>query len=108
MRYGPDDKFWCVTDATLESELGDVLFETTLRGLALQLKGGLSMDRNPTIFARREQAEAEARNRLLAVQAMRAILDCSAGGTLDGARRVELRDAKGKLLFGTALPGSLG
>ena len=108
MRYGPDDRFWVVTDATPESELGDVLFESTLRGLELQFKGGLSMDRNPTIFGRREEAKAEARNRLLAVQAMRAILDCSGGAALDGARRVELRDAKGKLLFGTALPGSRG
>ena len=66
------------------------------------------MDRNPTIFARREQAAAEARNRLLAVQAMRAIAEHSAGASLEKACRVELRDAKGKLVFGTGLPGVRG
>jgi hypothetical protein len=38
MRYGPDDKFWGVVDPTPVSELGDVLFETTLHGLELQFK----------------------------------------------------------------------
>lgn len=108
MRYGPDDKFWMVTDAAPESELGDVLFETTLRGFELQLKGGLSMDRSPTLFTKYAEAEAEAVNRLLAAQAMRAISEHSAGASLEKACRVELRDAEGKLLFGTGLPGGRG
>lgn len=105
MRYGPDDKFWMVTDATPESTVGDVLFETTLRGFEIQLKGGLSMERNPTLFTHYAEAEAEAVNRLLAAQAMRAISAHSAGASLEKASRVELRDAKGKLVFGTDLPG---
>ena len=59
MRIGPDDKFWVVVDATPESEMGDILFETTLRGLDLQFKGGLSMEQNPTIFTDHQVAEIE-------------------------------------------------
>jgi hypothetical protein len=68
MRCGPNDKFWMVIDPTPRSELADVLFETTLRGLALQLAGGLSMDRNPTMFGGREEARREAEQRLAAAQ----------------------------------------
>ena len=108
MRYGPDDKFWVVLDATPDGELSEVLFESTLRGLVLQFKGGLSIESNPTIFVRRVEAEQEAWNRLLAAQAMRAIAGNSAGASLGKACRVELRDAKGKLVFGTELPGVRG
>ena len=31
MRYGPDDRFWVVTDPTPESELVDICFEASLR-----------------------------------------------------------------------------
>ncbi len=62
MRLGPDDKFWLVVDPTKISTLADILFETTLRGLELQFKGGLTAAENPTIFT--EKAEAEARIRL--------------------------------------------
>jgi hypothetical protein len=57
MKYGPDHKFWCVTDPTDESEMGDILFEASLRELALQFKGGLTMDAHPTLFT--EKAEAD-------------------------------------------------
>jgi len=39
-----------VLDPTKDSETADILFETSLRGLDLQFKGGLSMASNPTIF----------------------------------------------------------
>lgn len=64
MKIGPDDKFWVVTDATPISELADICFETTLRGLELQFRGGLSMDSNPTIFTSKEEAEKAAKKRL--------------------------------------------
>jgi len=60
MRYGPDDKFWVVVDPTPESEMGDLLFETSLRGLDLQFKGGLTMAQNPTIFTDQQEAKYEA------------------------------------------------
>ncbi len=64
MKIGHDDKFWVVMDATPISELADICFETSLRGLELQFWGGLSMDCNPTIFTSKEEAEKAARKRL--------------------------------------------
>lgn len=64
MRIGPDDKFWVVTDPTKESELEDIVFQTTLRGLELQFKGGLTIAANPTIFTEEDEARIEARQRL--------------------------------------------
>jgi len=50
MRYAPHDKFWVVTDPTPVSTLTDILFETSLAGLERQIRGGLTIADNPTIF----------------------------------------------------------
>lgn len=42
MRYGQDEKFWVVLDPRSDSETVDILFETSLRSLDLQFKGGLT------------------------------------------------------------------
>jgi hypothetical protein len=68
MKIGANDKFWVVTDAGPESVLEDICFETTLRGLDLQFRGGLSMDSNPTIFTKKEEALLEAKKRLKVAQ----------------------------------------
>jgi hypothetical protein len=68
MKIGPGDKIWVVTDATPVSVLEDVCFETTLRGLELQFRGGLSMDSNPTIYTKKDEALLEARKRLKVAQ----------------------------------------
>ncbi len=64
MRLGPSDRIWAVVDPTHHSELIDILFETSLRDLELQFRGGLSCGRNLTLFADRGDAEAEARARM--------------------------------------------
>lgn len=64
MRIGPDDKFWVVTDAGPESVIEDICFETSIRGLELQFRGGLSMGSNPTIYTSKWDAEKAARKRL--------------------------------------------
>lgn len=64
MRLGPSDRIWAVVDPTPHSELLDVLFETSLRDLELQFRGGLTSDRNLTLFGDRGAAEAEARARM--------------------------------------------
>ena len=87
MRYGPDDKFWMVTDPTPESEMGDICFETTLRSLALQLKGGLTIEQNPTIFTDHDAAVAEASRRHFAVRALRAAM-CEGGRAGDAWNHV--------------------
>ena len=68
MRFGPNDKFWVVTDPTPISTMADILFETSLAGLDRQFRGGLGIDANPTLFTDRDEAEADARQRLGALR----------------------------------------
>ena len=65
MRIGLDDTLWCVTDAGPNSTLGDVLFQTSLRGLHTQFLGGLRPEQNPTLFTAEDEASEEARQRTL-------------------------------------------
>ena len=99
MRFGPDEKFWVVIDPTPASEMGDVVFECSLRNLELQFKGGLTMDRNPTIFTDKRQAEIEAYGRLLAMRASRAIARHGREANLEAVSRIELIDADGTVVF---------
>ena len=73
MRINLEDKFFVVIDPTPLSTLGDICFETTLRGLELQFRGGLKLDLNPTIFTEKREAELDACGRLLALQVARAL-----------------------------------
>lgn len=75
MRIGPDDKFWLVTDATTDSVLEDICFLTSIRGLELQFRGGLSMDSNPTIYTSKWDAEKAAKKRLKAAEFIEKIRD---------------------------------
>ena len=43
MRFGPNDKFWVVVDATPDAVDGENVFQASLRDLELQFKGGLTM-----------------------------------------------------------------
>ena len=99
MRYGPEDKFWVVIDPTPESEMGDILFEASIRDLDLQFKGGLTMDRNPAIITQRKEAEVEAFNRLLAKRVVGIISDQGASAILKDASKVQLLDENGIVLF---------
>ena len=44
MNIEQSTKFWVVTIPTSESELGDILFETDIKGLGNQFRGGLNSD----------------------------------------------------------------
>ena len=100
MRFGPDDKLWILTDPTHESEVGDILFEASLRKLDLQFKGGLSMDRNPTIFTDENEARIEAFGRLTAMRASTAIRDrLRSGEDVDLPLKIEVHGASGEILF---------
>jgi len=94
MHLGPDTPCWVVLDPTPSCGLGAVLYETTLRGLDLQLRGGLSMEKNPTIFTDGVAAEAEARRRFLAVGVAEAIRRSPTP-----VARVHLYDADGGVVF---------
>jgi hypothetical protein len=99
MRYRPDDKFWVVVDPTPVSELGDVLFETTLHGLELQFKGGLTMAQNPTIFTDHQEAKYEAFGRLTAMRAAQAVLRAGRENPETRVDRIEIYGADGTLVF---------
>jgi hypothetical protein len=100
MRFGPDDKFWVITDPTFESEEDDCVFETSLRKLDLQFKGGLTMDRNPTIFTDENEARVEAFCRMTAMRASIAIRDRLRGGEdVDLPLKIEVHGASGEVLF---------
>jgi len=100
MRLGPDDTFWVVTDASPESELDDLIFQTSLRGLELQFRGGLTMAIKPTIFTEEAEARIEAYGRLVAMRAAQVIARLAADGkALNLADRLEILDGDGKILF---------
>ena len=102
MRYGADDKFWLVTDARPESTEADVLSQASLRSLANQFAGGLTMDEHPTLFTDEREAEIEAFGRLTAMRAAQAI--ARSGSRLQEATRIEILGGDGKVLFESDLP----
>jgi hypothetical protein len=99
MRYGPDDKFWVTTDPTVDSELADICFETTLRSLERQFRGGLTIGQNPTLFTDRAEAQAEAHLRMVAMRAANAIADAAPEEQMRDAARVTLLDREGRVIF---------
>ena len=107
MRYGPDHKFWVVTDPKSSSSLDDILFQASLKDLELQFRGGLSIDENPTLFTERDEAEAEVHGRFVAMRATQAIARSGAGSKLHNATRIELRDDDGAVVFETDLRGGV-
>ncbi len=68
MRLELDTQIWVVTDAQPGWEIGDILDETTLRGLLLRARGGLEVSENPTVFTTEEEARREADARRRAVE----------------------------------------
>ena len=99
MRIGPRDKFWMVIDPTADSVMADICFETTLEGFVLQLKGGLTMDRHPTIFTNETEADVNAFGRLVAMLAYEAIARQENAGVFLGADRILVLDEDGEVLF---------
>ena len=99
MRFDPDTKFWVTTNPGPESELSDIVFECSLRGLERQFKGGLTMAENPTLFTDKREAEIEGYGRLLAARAARAIMRRGPGSRAKEVTRIGLLDGDGKLLF---------
>jgi hypothetical protein len=64
MRIHTDTTFWVVADPLGDATIGDILYETTLRGLERQFRGGLTCDENPVIFTDPKEARAYAEARL--------------------------------------------
>ena len=103
MRFTTEERFWVVVDPTPESGLGDICFETSLRDLELQFRGGLGCEQHPALFTDRGEAEGEARCRLVGMQAALAIAREGDGELLRRASRVEILDQDGEVLFRTDL-----
>jgi hypothetical protein len=107
MRYGPHEKWFVVVDPKSHSTLEDIVFEASLKDLALQFKGGLTIEENPTLFTDRKDAEVEAYGRLVAVKAAQAIARSGACSKIPNATRIELLDGDGNVLFEADLPGEV-
>ncbi len=100
MRIGPNDKFWLVTDPTPTSQPNDHVTQASLKNLDLMFNGGLSMTENPTLFTDKQEAEIEAYGRYVAMRAKRVIAEhAAAGNSLSNVDRIEIRDAKGAVVF---------
>jgi len=65
---GAVERFWVVTDPTPVSDIVEILFECDVPGCIRQIRGGLSEENRPTLYADRSSAEAEALARLAAVR----------------------------------------
>jgi hypothetical protein len=99
MRIDNTDRFWVVTDASPVSELGDVLFETTIEGLERQFKGGLSSDHNVTLFTDHKEAEAEAKKRLAVAKVVKALKIMVPTPAIENAATVEFKSKSGVTIF---------
>jgi len=99
MRFGCDHRFWVVVDPKANSTLQDILFQASLTDLEQQFRGGLTMEENPTLFTEREEAEAEATGRLVAMRVAREIARNGDPARLRTATRIELRDGQEAVVF---------
>lgn len=99
MRINQGDKFWVVVDARPTSELGDILFETTIDGLERQFKGGLTSDENITIFTDHDEAAMEAHRRMTAVNVAEAVKNMASAESMKSAKKVEFKSAAGEIVF---------
>ena len=99
MRYGPDDRFWVVLDPSPASTLEDIMFQCSLRELHLQFKGGLRIEKNPTIFTEEQEARIEARTRLIAIRAFSTIAEQGKYFEPSGPLRFVVFDRDDKVVF---------
>ena len=77
-----------------------MVFQASLRRLELQFKGGLTMDRNPTLFTDEKEAKVEGYGRLVAMRASKAIAQrLRSDPDAEVPDRIEVLDGKGNLLF---------
>ncbi|MCK4414978.1 MAG: hypothetical protein KAY32_15695 [Candidatus Eisenbacteria sp.] len=104
MRFGPDDSLWVVTDPRMESTLGDILFQASLRDLERQFKGGLTMDDHPVLFTDQREAEVEAHARIIALQVSKVLANVDSKDLLQRAVSMKLLDAEGCPVFEADIP----
>ena len=96
MKYGADDKLWVVMDAIPGSEMADIVCPMSLREIDPR---ALRMDRNPTLFTSKEEAQLEGYGRLVAMRAAEAIAE--RGLETDGPVTIRVFGPGDKLVFET-------
>jgi hypothetical protein len=74
---GLPETFWVVTTPSSESEIGDICFECDFRKYALQVRGGLDVEKVVGIFASGNKAVELAEHLLQAVQVARSTEDAA-------------------------------
>lgn len=68
------EKFWVITLPKPESVMEDILFETDIKGLALQFRGGLREEEIHAVFTDNEPAAKEATKVLAAYRAYQTVI----------------------------------
>ena len=86
------------------STIGDVLFETTLIGLELQFKGGLSSASRPALHTDKTEAEADASGRLKLREIANILEKQHAKGRLAHVAGIDLLDGDGNRLESAQIP----
>lgn len=104
MRIETDERFWVVVDPEATSVLADVCFESSIRGLEAQFRGGLAISENPAIFTDRAEAERDAKRRLAARDVARVLVQETEVGVPPGGR-LRILDAAGEVVFTYTAPG---
>lgn len=98
MRIDSTTRFWVTTEPTAVSVIGDILFQTDLAGLALQVKGGLDLAADVALYDNEEEAREDARRRLL-VRHVADDLRAARGLPVDEVVRVVMHGADGRTLW---------
>ena len=101
----PRGSLYVVVDATVDSTLGDVCFQTDADGFILQVRGGLAENQHPRFHADREAAEADANARIVAAQA-RAAITSAVPEDLRGAVCLQIRALDGTILLDVEIGGA--
>lgn len=99
MKYQTEDRFWMVIDPEESSEIGDCMFETSIKDLELQFRGGLTCEKHPAIFSEKAEAEIELYGRIVAMRAAQAISRMGAKAGIQAAKRIQVIGPDGAVLF---------
>ena len=92
------ERLFLVKDPEPTSDVEDILTEVTTLGLLWQFRNNVEDEDHPALYGSREEAELDARGRILVLRAREALAGADQVA-LERAARIEIRGADGALLF---------
>ena len=96
------ERLFLVKDPEATSDVEDILTEVTVLGLLWRARNNLDDEERPALYLTREEAELDARGRILVLRAREALAGADQVA-LERAARIEIRGADGALLFAVAV-----